>query len=1343
VILASFLLITGVWLATASKSSDNTKVATASNAHIITSGGGGGSGTLSDPYRIASQENLRDRRTQLESQTHHHFILVGTIGASITFNNVGGSIGNFIFRNNTFDGQLLDNGNPAFTIVNLNVSLFNTVEGTGSVIRNINFSGNGNIANNWNDATMRNVHHLSGTVSNASQNIGGLVNHSHNGTFINSSNRAAVTRTVGTAANMVNVNGGLIGRSTGSLTMTRCFNTGAVSAAVGNSAEVSGGLVGRIDSTQESLIEHSWNEGTINGIRSAGFVGRKGSLGNAGTLTIRESRNGSPNNPALGSVNNHTGQSAAAGFLAWMHLGTVHIQSSINYGTVTSSGMSASGFFSTRIGGYCFVNNSLNLGQVLVGISNTAHAPSSLNNVTCAESATSNIGIGIRATEAQLRHPNILGTLGPAFAMGMNGLPVLREFSPTVLFFHNNGGLLKNIAAPVIEQPSGPLTVAGAQFLATPTRVGHQFRGWHTSPALAPGETAPMFPVTSPAVLMFDGNLLTNKSQSYFAIWEVISYRVRTIGMTERDQRWQLLNAETGDGIGLPVTSGETISSAAIIIGANLTLRTGLDDVTMPHYFTKWEILFHEGADTWHDRGAGQTPETSAFFEFEQQYNFTINENFIRSFARWDSDLEEWYFVFKATYVWDALPSSITLDAGAASQRAMGTMKVDGVEFTRLHRINVTTAEIAVAAKPNDYFEFVMFRTRIDGGTWVEYERHDDMLHAGSGEYRLSLPADNGREVRIVFAAEPINISVKARVQGGDDIDDGNNGWASGLFQNNGAPDSVSLQFGRNAFQGVSILSTPGYRLVNRSIRNIKIRNFESTGPEDEYTYFSAINGRININNMDADFFDRHIDPANKAQGIVIIALFYEQVMVQISIIDDIGLGDFLVTVVDKSNIRHRLAGPSGMGFFDKESEVTVHAFPFGDATIKRIMIIQGVIEINTYQFTLDGATHITIEFERADYNLSVTARDIHGSPIDEGEFPGISHLDIQMSVEEFSGFQVWDRESGFGLHHYLRLSIDNLWDFEDEWSFLGWFAVLCGSGDLDLISMSHTVTLDNTYYFPKYLDDKSCCGPGHSDTLTIVARFARITTVVFRVDEENGAHETKVINEADGGLRRDGDIYNTGTIIELRFKPAAFFTYQITGLEKDEKIEEMTIGGGIWYIVNIFVGEARVITLEFKPMRREVTDANAIVSNGTVTVSRQDLGIGDTITITFNPDFGYRRSEWTINGETIEQMRALGTNARVSRDRNTLTFTVSEQWMAKWQGTLNYVVTADLDPMVFVGAGAGGVAIIALLIGMVFMIRANQKRKADYRLAQEKAREAKARMGHADLIQKLREGEQ
>jgi hypothetical protein len=1315
VILASFLLVAGIGLANSVNRGD-TQTATASNAHIITTVGNGGSGTASDPFRIGSLADLNNRRNELSSNTQRHFILVGNIESNISFVNIGSTVVAFISNNNIIDGQVLDNGQPAFTITNVNASIFSSM--SNSTIRNINFTGNGNIATNFNDSTMQNVHHVSGTVTSATATLGGLVHNSHNSTFINSSNNATINRTAGTVANMGNVNGGLIGRSTGTLTMTRCRNTGAVTAATGNSSEVSAGLVGRIDGTESSLIEYSWNEGHINGIRSAGFVGRKDG---AGTLTIRESRNGHPTNNTLGRIENRVGQSAAAGFLAWLHLGTVHIASSVNYGTITSSGTAASGIFSTGIGGFCFINNSLNMGSVLVGISNNAQVASSLGNITCAQNTISTIGIGTRATEAQLRHPNILNTLGVAFAMGLEGLPVLREFSPVVLFFHLNGGSILGDTAPHI--------VAADVYTSppVPVMIGYDFVGW-------------------------DKEISTTESGTYFAVWNIISYRIRTHGTTlvQGQQHWQLLNSTNNDPVSLDLPSDQRS------IGANLMLRTGLSglDPIVDHFFTKWEVQMNEDTDQsrrWYDHGAGITPDVDTnalpgFHQHEQRYYFHINENFIQRFAQWDEALGEWYFAFQAIFGNDR-QSAIVLDAGAASQRVMGTMKVDGIEFTRLFRTNIPeNAKFTVSAEANEYFEFVRFRTRVGGEPWVEFEKTHGRVTEAAGVYSIELDAVDALEVRIDFMAQPISIRVQAQVAGMGDA--GNfNGVAAGVFQNNGAPDWVSLQFGRNAFQGINILSTPSYRLVNRSIRNIKIRNWDNTS-EVEYTYFSAINGRINISNMDTDFFNRHIN----AGEIVIVVLFHRQVMLQVGIIgDDAGLGDFLVTVTDQSRIRHRIEGPdNGFGFFDFRSIVTINAFPFGDATIKQVVIFEeGMPPIafdNPSQipsFYLEDRTQITIEFERADFKLSVTGRDIHGRAIDEEEFFGISQIDVQISTLEFSGFTVWDRESGFGLHNYLRLSIDNLTGFEDEWSFLGWFVVLCGQGgNLDLISTSNMITLDNTYYFPKYLgsDDTACCGNAHTDMLEIVARFARITTVVFRVSE-NGTHETSVINEEDGGDHRGGDVYTTGTIIELLFKPNPFFTYEIANLEQNETVTQRTISGATWFAVNIFVGEARDIEILFVPVPQNVTSTHATVSNGTVTINREQLGIGDTVIITFNPDFGYRRSEWTINGQTIEEMRALGTNARVSRDRNQLTFTVSAEWIEKWQGALNYDITAELDPMVFVGIAAGSIAIIVLLIGLVFMIRANQRKKADYKVAQQKAKEAKARMGHADLISKLKEG--
>jgi hypothetical protein len=58
---------------------------------------------------------------------------------------------------------------------------------------------------------------------------------------------------------------------------------------------------------------------------------------------------------------------------------------------------------------------------------------------------------------------------------------------------------------------------------------------------------------------------------------------------------------------------------------------------------------------------------------------------------------------------------------------------------------------------------------------------------------------------------------------------------------------------------------------------------------------------------------------------------------------------------------------------------------------------------------------------------------------------------------------------------------------------------------------------------------------------------------------------------------------------------------------------------------------------------------------------------------------------------------------------------------------------------MLVIGAVVGGIVVIALIVGLVFMIIGGVKRREQYAQALEKMKLQKARMGHADLIKGLK----
>jgi len=87
--------------------------------------------------------------------------------------------------------------------------------------------------------------------------------------------------------------------------------------------------------------------------------------------------------------------------------------------------------------------------------------------------------------------------------------------------------------------------------------------------------------------------------------------------------------------------------------------------------------------------------------------------------------------------------------------------------------------------------------------------------------------------------------------------------------------------------------------------------------------------------------------------------------------------------------------------------------------------------------------------------------------------------------------------------------------------------------------------------------------------------------------------------------------------------------------------------------------------------------------------------------------------------------------------------FIVNDKWLEdpNNSGKINSVVGTELNTFLVIGSIAVLSVVAALGVGTVFMIRANKKRKEEYALALQKMKTAKIRMGTADLIKNLKEG--
>ena len=191
--------------------------------------------------------------------------------------------------------------------------------------------------------------------------------------------------------------GGIIGFSTGTVTISNCYNTGAVSA---NSSSYSGGLMGY--NTGTVTITNCYNTGTVSSPYSGGIIGY-----NTGTVTITNCYN-------IGTISGYY----SSGIMGYNYNGTVVITNCYNTGT-TSSGIMGSGSGT--------ITNCYNIGtatNAIRGSSGTTTNCFYLN--TCSSNNTYG---GVSKTEVFMKTQEFVNELGYGFKMDVgntnNGYPVL------------------------------------------------------------------------------------------------------------------------------------------------------------------------------------------------------------------------------------------------------------------------------------------------------------------------------------------------------------------------------------------------------------------------------------------------------------------------------------------------------------------------------------------------------------------------------------------------------------------------------------------------------------------------------------------------------------------------------------------------------------------------------------------------------------------------------------------------------------------------------------------------------------------------------------------------------
>lgn len=1323
VVFASIIFAAGLSLTARNKSSQQKVLAA-----IITGIDGGGSGLANDPYLIGSRDQFIEFAPE--------FALQGTIANSryfVIINDI--DMAGFIHPNSTLANNVILDGQN-FTLSNLSSHLFNTVHGPNSVIKNLNFSGDpifgsGNVAYEF-SGTMDNVHNIDGNVL-FTTSVGGLVNYSENAIFRYCSNSARIRRSPG--GNILDVNGGIVGWARGNLHIIHSFNVGDV--VTMGTAESSGGLVGKITNTGSdvAIVELSYNGGFINGNRSAGLVGKKEGIGK---LVIRESYN-------IGTITNRSNNPEAAGILAWAdNSGPVEILSCYNTGNVSnalsSSNAGPAGIFSRNSGASVIILNNYNIGTVRNAIYNASMTGISAqhNFARTGSNSIATLGAGVSTkADADMKLTSFVTDINrdspipSAFKRddtGLNnGYPVLVGLTTINFIFNPNGGTFDGNPDPIrLDRLQVTPTAINPELIK---RVGFRFRGWNTN-----AQAVVAVPGTLP-----DGtfenhtdilNVVPLRSATYYAVWEATQYTINVIPSANiQGTQGYSVHSVASDG------SDQIISDRRITVGQNIFLQTWVD-VAGDNYFVEWKIKNGPGNEDWETFHDGVRPllaptipigSTTGYWPEQLQFYVNsesiIDESFLAKYAFGD------VITLEGRYM-RGTPIRLGVDT-VSGGRNWGTLKLNDAATNFPRNLTLATEDtIKISVRPNNFYKFQGFNTRTLGSTdvFAPVAAGSIQFDSVSGYYSFTISGvTENIEVQAVFEPIAYRITVKAETVVGEPVD------VPEIITDTGAPAKVSLG---GTFNNIKLNSVGAYRLVHESRDNIKIKN-PYTG---EYAYRTANGGQINLPitaQFLTDFWRETWDPEDTSKSIEVVAIFIKLVSLDVGV-NDSELGTISVSVRGLTP-QHVPNVASFSGAFAVGSTVTIHLLPMHDTRV--VLIVDELNPLNpiydasatsetpplTITFPLAQQRDVLVVFEKLAYTFELVVVDNNrNSSIDLPTTPSVMIGSVPVG---------WETDN-LGLDDVISITkgvFDN-----NEWRFVGWYIMFGDNqeeyrggnpGDNYDLTQGHAIAIDDAF-IEKYLFD--------SVHILIEARFAKTFSVnIGLVHEGSGTIQGEGVQL---GITR----HDATTPLEIFLTPKKHYRLiGIDGLKDGEHINFAQLS------VIIYATEMRDLRINFVPIQNSIVSNNKLPNNGKIEIrstNRGILGIGDRVTLQYKPRVGFQRTSWTINGLSVDDIRTQypGSSARVSG--NTVSFTITWDWFNDWNNddiiSLDSYVKVKVNTFLILGIIAAAIIVPVLCLGIVLLILANKRRKAEYALALQKMKVAKARLGHADMLRNLKEGE-
>ena len=491
-----------------------------------------GSGTESDPYKIASAENLAYLASQVNSGTTysgsffrqtanidlsaHYWVPIGTDSPNSfrgTYDGDGHTISNMTTSDVQYSG--LFGYVRSATIQNLGIE-------SSTVTAEASYGAHaGGIAGYASSSTISNCYNT-GSVSATASSLayaGGIAGYVRSATISNCYNTGSVTASSTSSDAHA---GGIAGETFNSSTISNCYNTGSVTASSTSSLAYAGGIAGY--SSSSSTISNCYNTGSVSATASSARYATAYAGGIAGYVSSATINN--CYNTGSVTASSTSSSTAYAGGIAGYAVSSTTISNCYNTGSVTASSTSSSTARAGGIAGYTYSSN-INISNCYYGGNCTLNygIGSSSSNTGCTK--LSNL-ITQAKTQSWYTSSSNWNSTYPwdfedtwAIDSSMNeGYPVLfwyyiKNLEYTINFDANGGTL--NIGGQTTVPYGSSYTMPSTSSV---TRTGYTLTGWK---AVIENST---YTYTPGQIITIPTWSASQTTVTFYAQWQVNTYTV-------------------------------------------------------------------------------------------------------------------------------------------------------------------------------------------------------------------------------------------------------------------------------------------------------------------------------------------------------------------------------------------------------------------------------------------------------------------------------------------------------------------------------------------------------------------------------------------------------------------------------------------------------------------------------------------------------------------------------------------------------------------------------------------------------------------------------------------------